>query len=75
MLQWEQTLGCYSRFRTTVFPTVNYMSGSVITSTGATTETDTFDGALNAYSVQIRFQSTDLPTTTSETVSYSPPNS
>ncbi|KXX78446.1 hypothetical protein MMYC01_201424 [Madurella mycetomatis] len=67
MLLWEQTLGCNSRFRATIFPTVHYMSGSVVTSTGATTETGTFDGALNAYSVQIRFQATDLPTTTSET--------
>jgi hypothetical protein len=75
MLMWEQTLGCHSRFRTTVFPTVNYMSGTVVTSTGATTETGTFDGALNAYSVQIRFQATDLPTTTSETVSPLPPPS
>lgn len=52
------------------------MSGSVVTRTGAATETETFDGALNAYSVQIRFQATDLSTTTttttttSETVSF-----
>lgn len=70
-VQWEATLGCNSRFGTITFPIVDYISGSIITSTGATTETAALGGALNAYSVQIRFQATDLPGTTSQKSSSS----
>ncbi|PMD56121.1 uncharacterized protein K444DRAFT_54564 [Hyaloscypha bicolor E] len=55
---WQYTFGCQSAFGSgDVFPTAVFASGTAHVSTGPTTA---LEGAANALSVQIRYQSTDF---------------
>lgn len=66
---WESTLGCVmpvDSSSTTIWTVTEISSGttSTATSTG-------YYGGMNAYSIQVRFQATDLAAaTTSQTVGY-----
>lgn len=66
---WESTLGCVmpvDSSSTTIWTVTEISSGSTstVTSTG-------YYGGMNAYSIQVRFQATDLAAaTTSQTVGY-----
>jgi hypothetical protein len=67
---WENTLGCSSRFTSQTL-------SSILNNVGGSTVLTTFvgDGAFNAFSVQIRWQATDIATQTSMSSTTSPPTS
>ncbi|KIM98166.1 hypothetical protein OIDMADRAFT_147639, partial [Oidiodendron maius Zn] len=59
-LAFQSTLGCSSAFAT-IATIMTYISDGVTLSTASS---NAADGGFNAFSVQVRFQSTDFPATT-----------
>src|SRR5436853_4203639 len=52
---WQSTLGCYSPYSVMFLSTATIVHNGIPTPTASITVTD-FEGALNAYSVQVRLQ-------------------